>query len=194
MQSSYSLQPYKQGIDSDTGAVTSTITVSGTIALQTNSSQTGNLVFSMDTVGGATSGTLNFNGAPIAITAANVTVNANTTFASASGTNGGNMTFTVPGVTTVNGSIQANGTTGTGGMILFTIPNGSVTVVNNGTIEATSNGNASGNVGFNGGLNGQISVTGTGEIYGGGYVDFGNVDTSTLLIIPPFLTIFPSDW
>ena len=181
------------GIDSDTGSLTSTITVSGTIAVQTNSLQTGNLVFSTDTIGGATSGTLNLNGAPIAITAANVTVNANTTFASASGINGGNMTFTVPGITTVDGAIKADGSTGIGGMILFTMPNSSLTVVNNGTIEARSisGSDTTGNVGFNGGYTGQISVTGTGEIYGGGYVDFGNLDTSTLLVIPPLLTIFP---
>jgi hypothetical protein len=103
------------------------------------------------------------------------------------------MTFTVPGTTTVNGVVKADGSSGIGGMILFTLPNGSLTVVNNGTIEARSllGANTTGNVGFNGGENGQISVTGTGEIYGGGYVDFGNLNTSTLLVIPPLLTIYP---
>ena len=181
------------GINSDTGSLTSTITVSGTIAVQTNSLQTGNLVFSTDTTGGATSGTLNLNGAPIAITATNATVNANTTLSTANGSNGGTMTFTVPGITTVNGGIEANGSTGTGGSILFTLPNSGLTVVNNGTIEARSlsGSDTTGNVGFNAGENGQVSVTGSGEIFGGGYVDFGNLDTNTLLVISPLLTIFP---
>jgi hypothetical protein len=147
---------------------------------------------------GGTASELDLNGAPITLTANNISVGSNFTLSSISGTTGGTFNFESSGNITVSGTIKADGSTGNGGSILFTPQSGgsTLTVLNNGDIEAKSISGTgatalTGNVGFNGNQNGTISVTGSGEIYGGGYVDFGYLDTSTLLVIPPLITILP---
>ena len=111
----------------------------------------------------------------------------------ANGTSGGHITFTDhPGQTVEAGAtVSANGTTGSGGTILFQTSDGDepvynpLTVTVNGSVTATNTAGNSGIVGFNNGPGGDVTVNGSGTITGGGSVNFGNLDPTTLAPVSP---------
>lgn len=96
---------------------------------------------------------------------------------------GGKIDLRCPDTITVNAPIKVQGA---GGDVLFTTPTGTgrVTVINNSSVKST------GIIGFNGGSSGGVRVTGAGTLTAG-QVNFGNLDSSTLHMIPPFVIVKP---
>src|SRR5262249_57020825 len=81
-------------------------------------------------------------------------------------------------------TIQANGTTGSGGKILFALDpaaqgTASLLVVNDSThVEATNLANDSGRIGFHSGKNRDLILAGTGSLVAG-VITFGNLNLTT---------------
>ncbi len=92
-----------------------------------------------------------------------------------------NSQITVAGTSTV---------TSTGGNVGFAAVSGAgnVTLQNNGIIHATG---GSGIVGINGTSTGIIAITGTGSMSGGQAVNIGNLDSSSLQILPLYVVVNP---
>jgi hypothetical protein len=108
----------------------------------------------------------------------------------ANGASGGRIDLLTDGAVTISGggAVHASGTTGNGGMIQFasTTPGAAAEVVgNNGSVNASNTGNTSGIVAFNGGATNTVHVSGTGSLFAGDYVGFGDIDPSTLQVISP---------
>lgn len=103
--------------------------------------------------------------------------------------NGGRIDLLSDGTISNAGEIQANGTTG--GKIQISAYNpGSAPVnfVNDGTISATGTG---GIIGVNGGNGNAISITGSGTLTGGQYVNVGYLDSTSLAIFNPYVVVDP---
>ncbi len=114
---------------------------------------------------------------------------------SANGVNGGSIALSNYGTSPIvvnqiiNGLITANGTTGAGGMVLFQgqQPAGSALLTvqsNGGSVQATNNADNSGIIGFNGGANQNVSLSGTGIVHAGQVVRVGNLNPNTLALLP----------
>lgn len=138
---------------------------------------------------GAAAGSINFttSGNGVLLVGGETSSNQVRGDVTANGSNGGTIVLqSTGGFQIASGrTIQANGTTGSGGKILLsTYPQGTtnLTVVNNGNIEAKNNASTSGIIGFHSGESKKISLIGTGKLLAGGVVRFGNLDTTTLAL------------
>lgn len=115
----------------------------------------------------------------------------------ATGYNGGRINLKTAGAVSIvlAGFLRAYNTSGlgAGGNILFanTTTGGNVSVANAGTIQASQLGVTSGIIGFSAGATGNITITGSGFITAGQYVNVGDVNTTTLAIQTPFTTVSP---
>lgn len=109
----------------------------------------------------------------------------------ANGQNGGLIQLGNNGGLVVNAgsSITANGTTGNGGVVVIGLANpgsGTLTVVNNGLIEATNNADTTGIVAFNTGPGQDLNLdTRDGIVHAGDCIHLGNVDPVTGEVISP---------
>lgn len=83
------------------------------------------------------------------------------------------------------GTIQCIAAVGTLAIVSPT-SGGSINVANNGTIRSSG---ASSIIGFNGGASGAVAVTGTGAIASGQAINLGNLNPTSLQILPPFVTV-----
>ena len=100
----------------------------------------------------------------------------------ANGVDGGRINLSANGGHQVDGTVQANGTTGDGGVVVLqTAAPGTndLNVVINGLVQATNNACSSGNVALNTGPGANLLATGTGTIDVGGNIVFGNADPVT---------------
>jgi len=173
------------------------INVSGDTVSLINVDPSGNSLNASATGGG--------NGGNITITTTNLTLpfiicvpipNGTAGEVMSNGVNGGFIILNNYGGTIISTGclIEANGTTGNGGKVLFQsrVPAGSapLTVTINGSVIATNNAGNSGRIGFNGGPGQNITLIGPGSLFAGDLVRIGNLNPITLdLISPPAGTV-----
>lgn len=105
----------------------------------------------------------------------------------ANGFSGGRVEFRGGQFVTKNGFVQANGTDGEGGLILFTTDapgTKPLTAIVDGFVQATNNKQDSGRIGFHSGPGQNLFISGVGSVDAGEFVSVGNLDLKTLDLAP----------